>query len=124
MNVQHSNLNFGLGETADLLRSSVHEFASQEIAPLAAEIDQSNEFPSHLWQALGDMGLLGITVSEQFGGTGMGYLEHVVAMEEISRSSRFSRSVLRRSLESCRQPDFLQRHRPTKTQILAQTHQR
>ena len=87
MNVQHSNLNFGLGETADLLRSSVHEFASQEIAPLAAEIDQSNEFPGHLWQALGDMGLLGITVSEQFGGTGMGYLEHVVAMEEISRSS-------------------------------------
>lgn len=87
MNVQHSNLNFGLGETADLLRSSVHEFASQEIAPLAAEIDQSNEFPGHLWQALGDMGLLGITVSEEFGGTGMGYLEHVVAMEEISRSS-------------------------------------
>ncbi len=87
MNVLHSNLNFGLGETADLLRSSVHEFASQEIAPLAAEIDQSNEFPGHLWQALGDMGLLGITVSEQFGGTGMGYLEHVVAMEEISRSS-------------------------------------
>lgn len=87
MNVHHSNLDFGLGETADLLRSSVHEFASQEIAPLAAEIDQSNEFPGHLWQALGDMGLLGITVSEQFGGTGMGYLEHVVAMEEISRSS-------------------------------------
>ena len=87
MNVQHSNLNFGLGETADLLRSSVQEFASQEIAPLAAEIDQSNEFPGHLWQALGDMGLLGITVSEEFGGTGMGYLEHVVAMEEVSRSS-------------------------------------
>lgn len=87
MNVQHSNLDFGLGETADLLRSSVQEFAGREIAPLAAEIDKSNEFPSHLWQALGDMGLLGITVSEQFGGTGMGYLEHVVAMEEISRAS-------------------------------------
>ena len=87
MSTSHATLNFELGETVDLLRSSVQEFAQDQIAPLAAEIDQSNEFPLHLWQAMGEMGLLGITVSEQFGGAGMGYLEHVVAMEEISRAS-------------------------------------
>ncbi len=82
-----ANLDFGLGETVDLLRSSVREFAQRHIAPLAAQIDQSNDFPKHLWKAMGDMGLLGITVSEKFGGAGMGYLDHVVAMEEISRAS-------------------------------------
>lgn len=82
-----ASLDFGLGETVDLLRSSVREFAQQQIAPLAAQIDQSNEFPHHLWKAMGEMGLLGITVSDRYGGTGMGYLEHVVAMEEISRAS-------------------------------------
>jgi len=80
-------LDFGLGETAQLLRASLCEFATQQIAPLATEIDQSNEFPSHLWKVMGEMGLLGITVSEQYGGSGMGYLEHVIAMEEISRAS-------------------------------------
>lgn len=84
---QYSELNFGLGETIDLLRASVREFAESEIAYRAAEIDSSNEFPNDLWEKLGSMGLLGITVEEEFGGTGMGYLEHVVAMEEISRSS-------------------------------------
>jgi isovaleryl-CoA dehydrogenase len=83
----NSALNFDLGETADLLRDSVKGFAEAEIAPLAAEIDRSNEFPNHLWRRMGDMGLLGITVDEKYGGAGMGYLEHVVAMEEISRAS-------------------------------------
>lgn len=80
-------LNFNLGETADLLRDAVYPFAQAEIAPLAAEIDQRNEFPRALWPKLGAMGLLGITVEEAYGGAGMGYLEHVVAMEEISRAS-------------------------------------
>ncbi|MCO6418031.1 isovaleryl-CoA dehydrogenase [Siccirubricoccus sp. KC 17139] len=80
-------LDFGLGETADALRDQVAAFAAAEIAPLAAEADRSNEFPMPLWRRLGEMGLLGITVEEEYGGAGMGYLEHVVAMEEISRAS-------------------------------------
>ena len=80
-------LNFELGEIADLLREAVYDFAQTEIAPLAAEIDKTNEFPPEMWRKLGDMGLLGITVEEEYGGAGMGYLEHVVAMEEISRAS-------------------------------------
>jgi isovaleryl-CoA dehydrogenase len=81
------SLNFDLGEIADMLRESVADFASAEIAPRAAEIDRSNEFPSELWRRLGDLGVLGITVEEEYGGAGMGYLEHVVAREEISRAS-------------------------------------
>ena len=81
------SLNFDLGDTIDLLRDSVYNFAQTEIAPLAAEIDRSNEFPNQLWPKLGEMGLLGITVPEDYGGTGMGYLAHIVAMEEISRAS-------------------------------------
>ncbi len=80
-------LNFELGEIADLLREAVYDFAQTEIAPLAAEIDKTNEFPPEMWRKLGDMGLLGITVEEEYGGAAMGYLEHVVAMEEISRAS-------------------------------------
>lgn len=80
-------LNFGLGETADMLRESVQSFATAEIAPRAADIDRDNEFPSDLWRKMGDLGLLGITVEEQYGGAAMGYLEHTVAMEEISRAS-------------------------------------
>jgi isovaleryl-CoA dehydrogenase len=82
-----SGLNFGLGETVDLLRQQVADFASAEIAPHAAEIDRANSFPMDLWPKLGALGLLGITVEEELGGAGMGYLEHVVAMEEISRAS-------------------------------------
>ncbi len=82
-----ASLDFGLGETADLLRASVAAFAADEIAPRAAEIDRSNEFPRDLWPKMGALGLLGITVEERYGGAGMGYLEHVVAMEEISRAS-------------------------------------
>ncbi|MCP4390160.1 MAG: isovaleryl-CoA dehydrogenase [Gammaproteobacteria bacterium] len=81
------SLNFDLGETIDMLRDAVQDFAQAEIAPLAAEIDRSNEFPNELWPKLGDMGLLGITVPEAYGGAGMGYLAHIVAMEEISRAS-------------------------------------
>jgi len=80
-------LNFGLGETADMLRDTVTSFAADEIAPRAAEIDRTNEFPRDLWPRLGALGLLGITVDEEFGGAAMGYLEHCVAMEEISRAS-------------------------------------
>jgi isovaleryl-CoA dehydrogenase len=81
------SLGFNLGETADMLRESVLEFAQKEIAPAAADIDRSNEFPADLWPKMGDIGVLGITVEEEYGGAGMGYLEHVVAMEEISRAS-------------------------------------
>lgn len=83
----YKTFNFDLGETADMLRDHVNAFARDEIAPRAAEIDEKNEFPADLWQKFGDMGLLGITVPEEFGGAGMGYLEHVIAMEEISRAS-------------------------------------
>ena len=84
---QFSSLNFGLGETADMIRASVNAFAREEIAPRAAEIDHRNEFPADLWAKMGALGLLGMTVPEQYGGSGLGYLEHVVAMEEISRAS-------------------------------------
>ena len=80
-------LNFNLGEIADMLRESVSGFARDEIAPHAADIDRNNEFPRELWRKMGDLGVLGITVEEEYGGAGMGYLEHVVAMEEISRAS-------------------------------------
>src|SRR6187549_275228 len=79
--------NFDLGETADLLRETARGFASDEIAPRAAEIDRSNVFPRDLWPKMGALGLHGITVEEELGGSGLGYLEHCVAMEEISRAS-------------------------------------
>ncbi len=82
-----NNFNFGLGETADMIRDTVRAFTEKEIAPIAAEVDESNEFPNHLWQKMGDLGLLGMTVEEEYGGSGLGYLEHAVAMEEISRGS-------------------------------------
>jgi len=82
-----ASLDFDLGETIGLLRESVREFAASEIAPRAADIDRENAFPADLWRKLGDMGLLGITVDETYGGAGLGYLAHVVAMEEISRAS-------------------------------------
>ena len=81
------SLDFDLGETADLLREQVAAFAAAEIAPIAAAIDRSNDFPAGLWRKMGALGLLGITVEEEYGGAGMGYLEHVVAMEELSRAS-------------------------------------
>lgn len=79
--------NFDLGETVDLLRDTVKSFSDDEIAPRANLIEQNNDFPKDLWTKLGDIGVLGITVEEEYGGAGMGYLEHVVALEEISRAS-------------------------------------
>ena len=78
---------FGLGETADALRDQVQRFASTEVAPIAAEIDKTDRFPRELWPKMGELGLHGITVEEEFGGSGLGYLEHVIAVEEISRAS-------------------------------------
>jgi isovaleryl-CoA dehydrogenase len=80
-------LNFDLGEMADALRDTVARFTAAEIAPRAEEIDRKNQFPRDLWPKLGALGLLGITVEEEYGGAGLGYLEHVVAMEEVSRGS-------------------------------------
>jgi isovaleryl-CoA dehydrogenase len=80
-------LDFMLGDTADMLRDSVRGFAEAEIAPRAADIDRDNQFPMDLWRKMGDLGVLGVTVGEEYGGAGMGYLEHIVAMEEISRAS-------------------------------------
>jgi isovaleryl-CoA dehydrogenase len=79
--------NFDLGETADMLRDTVSGFAASEIAPRAAEIDRTNTFPRDLWPRMGDLGLHGITVEEEYGGSGLGYLEHCIAMEEVSRAS-------------------------------------
>src|SRR5665213_3720290 len=80
-------MDFGLGETADAIRETTRRFAADRIAPLAAAIDISNDFPRQLWPQMGALGLHGITVEEEFGGLGQGYLEHVVAMEEVSRAS-------------------------------------
>ena len=80
-------MDFGLGETADAIRDTTARFAADHIAPIAAEVDSSNRFPRQLWPLMGDLGLHGITVEESFGGLGLGYLEHVVAMEEVSRAS-------------------------------------
>ena len=85
--LEFPTLNFHLGETIDLLRASVQQFAGDEIAPRAADIDRANVFPHDLWRKMGDLGLLGMTVGEEYGGSAMGYLAHVVAMEEISRAS-------------------------------------
>jgi len=83
----YKTLNYDLGETVDMIREQVNSFAREEIAPRAAQIDHDNAFPNDLWRKFGDLGLLGITVDEQYGGSGLGYLEHVIAMEEISRAS-------------------------------------
>jgi isovaleryl-CoA dehydrogenase len=84
---QGPSLEFGLGEAADAIRELTSRFAADRIAPLAAKIDAANAFPRQLWPQLGELGLLGVTVEEEYGGAGLGYLEHVVAMEEVSRAS-------------------------------------
>jgi isovaleryl-CoA dehydrogenase len=85
--MQLPGLNFGLGEDLEALRDTVHDFAQAEIAPRAAEIDRSDQFPADLWRKMGEIGVLGITVPEEYGGANMGYLAHMLAMEEISRAS-------------------------------------
>ena len=80
-------LDFGLGETIEMLRDTVQSFAANEIAPRAEAIDRDNEFPADLWKKLGDLGLHGMTVEEEYGGTEMGYLAHIIALEEVSRAS-------------------------------------
>ena len=80
-------MDFGLGEDVDALRETVRKFAQEEIAPKSSEVDRSNEFPMELWEMMGNLGLHGITISEEFGGVGMGYLAHCVAVEEISRAN-------------------------------------
>ncbi len=85
--VSYPMLDFQLSDTSEMLRQSVYEFSQAEIASIAAEIDRTNEFPNDLWQRMGDLGVLGVTVEEEYGGAGMTYLDHVIAMEEISRAS-------------------------------------
>jgi isovaleryl-CoA dehydrogenase len=87
MNTPYPTLNFGLGEEINMLRDAVYQMCSKELAPRAGQIDSDNEFPMDMWRKFGDLGLLGITVEEEYGGSGMGYLAHSVAMEEISRAS-------------------------------------
>ena len=86
-NVRLPSLDFDLGQDAEMIRDTVSGFAAKEIAPRAADIDRANDFPADLWKKMGDIGILGITVDEEFGGAGLGYLHHVVAMEEVSRAS-------------------------------------
>ncbi|PKP80839.1 MAG: acyl-CoA dehydrogenase, partial [Alphaproteobacteria bacterium HGW-Alphaproteobacteria-2] len=83
----NATMDFGLGEDIDALRESVHRFAQERIRPLAAQIDRDNVFPATLWREMGDLGILGITVPEEYGGVDMGYLAHVVAVEEVARAS-------------------------------------
>ncbi|GAA5445939.1 acyl-CoA dehydrogenase [Microbulbifer sp. NBRC 101763] len=87
MNTSYPTLNFGLGEEIDMLRDMVYKFCQAELAPRAAQIDEDNLFPADMWKKFGELGLLGMTVEEEFGGSNMGYLAHAVAMEEISRAS-------------------------------------
>jgi len=105
-------MEFDLGEDVSALREQVHRWAQERVAPLAAEIDQSNQFPVHLWREMGDLGLLGLTVDEEFGGAGMSYLAHTVAARK-----RFCQLVLWRAFQPLREPDQAQRHPGTKGKI-------
>ena len=100
-----AELDFDLGEMADTIRETTQRFATDKIAPIAAEIDEKDEFPAHLWPQMGALGLHGITVEEEYGGLGLGYVEHVVAQEEVARASASVGPQLRRALEPVRQPD-------------------
>ena len=91
-----SGLDFSLGENADAIRDTTARFAADRIAPIARQVDATNKFPRRLWPEMGALGLHGITVEEEYGGLGLGYLEHVVAMEEVSRASASSVSAMAR----------------------------
>ena len=100
-----AGLDFDLGEMADTIRETTERFAREKIAPIAAEIDETDEFPTTLWPQMGELGLHGITVEEEWGGLGLGYLEHVVAQEEVARALGLGGPQLRRAFEPLRQPD-------------------
>ena len=87
------SVRFDLGEDVEALRDMVHRWAQERVKPMAGEIDRSNAFPSELWREMGDLGLLGVTVEEEYGGAGLGYLAHAVVVEEIARASASIRSV-------------------------------
>ena len=87
-------LDFDLGEMGEAIRDTTRRFAADKIAPIAAEIDEKDEFPKHLWPQMGELGLHGITVEEEWGGLGLGYLEHVIAVEEVSRASASDAAVI------------------------------
>lgn len=111
--------NFALGDDVDALRDAVRHFAQSEIAPMAAEVDHVNAFPAAFWPNLGEFGMLGLTVEECYGGSNMGYLAHVVAMEEISPRLRFDRVLLRRPFQSLREPVQQKRQRGAKAEVPA-----
>ncbi len=96
---------FPLGEEIGMLRDSIAGFAAKEIAPRAGEIDRTDQFPMDLWRKFGDLGVLGMTVAEEYGGANMGYTAHMVAMEEISRGVGVGRAFLRRAFESVRKSE-------------------
>ena len=106
MNTAYPTLNFGLGEEIDMLRQHVYHFAKSEIAPLAEHADTSNQFPNALWPKLGEMGLLGVTVSEQYGGADMGYLAHTGGHGRSESSLCWYRLKLRCPFKFVRKPDF------------------
>ncbi len=114
-----TNLDFALGETADMIREKLRRFAADRIAPIAAKVDREDWFPLDLWPAMGALGLHGITVAEEDGGLGLGYLEHVIACEEISRASGSVEPQLRRPFQSLHQPDRTLGHGRAEGQISA-----
>ena len=114
------SMKFGLGDEIEALRDTVHRFAQAEIAPRAAEIDRLNQFPPDLWPKLGALGILGVTADPAYGGAGMGYLAHAVAMEEVSPRVRLGRPLLRRAFEPVRQPDQPPRHAGAEGALSAQ----